>query len=54
MKDEYFCSKRVIDIEDSVKDCKECIKKGLSGYVDVDDCKARNLTLIQDDDRLET
>lgn len=45
----YLCRKRVIEIDKECKICKDCIKKGLSGYVNLDICLYNNLIKMEDD-----
>lgn len=45
----YLCRKRVIEIDKECKICKDCIKKGFSGYVDLDTCLYNNLIKVEDD-----
>ena len=45
----YLCRKRVIEIDNDYKICKDCIKKGFSGYIDLDICLYNNLIKLEDD-----
>jgi len=45
----YFCTKRLIYVDDKFKKCDECIKKGCNGLTDRAVCIQKNLIMKEVD-----
>jgi len=49
MDKDYYCNKRCIRIDSDFEICKDCTKRKLSGFEDIQMCKEFNITYISED-----
>lgn len=49
MEQGYFCKKRCIKVDVDFEICKDCIKRKVSGFEDVDMCRGFNIDYVSEE-----